>query len=136
VRRDLLIVTCAVSAGIHAALVPHHLEESAATGGGFIAATVLLAALVVALTRRPDSRVIESAAALTLTGLIVSYVLATTSGMPVLQPEPEPVDGLALATKAVELLGLAAALIPFAQRQRRGASTWSRTTHIARSHSH
>jgi len=136
VRRDLLIVTCAVSAGVHAALVPEHLEESTATGGGFIAATVLLAALVVALTRRPDSRPVTAAAALTLAGLIVSYVLATTTGVPILQTEPEPVDGLALATKAIELLGLAAALIPLAQRQRTGASPWSRTTLTARSHSH
>ena len=108
-KRDLLIVTCAVSAGIHAALIPEHLDESAAAGGGFIAATVLLGVLVVALTRRPDSPRLVFAAALTLVGLIVSYVLATTSGMPVLMPEPEPVEGLALATKAVELLGVAAA---------------------------
>ena len=108
-RRDLLIVTCAVSAGIHAALVPEHLEESTAAGGGFLAATVLLGALAVALTRRPGSPSVVLAAVLTLAGLIVSYVLATTSGMPVLMPEPEPVEGLALATKAVELLGIAAA---------------------------
>jgi hypothetical protein len=37
-------------------------------------------------------------------------VLAVTTGVPVLHPEPEPVDGLALFTKAVEATGLAAAL--------------------------
>src|SRR5436190_10754040 len=108
-KRDLLIVMCSVSAGVHAALVPEHLAESAAAGGGFIAATVLLAGLIVALARRPDSRLVVGAAAATLVGLLVSYVLAVTSGMPVLMPSPEPVEAVALATKAVEALGLAAA---------------------------
>jgi len=109
-KRDLLIVTCAVSAGVHAALVPEHLDESAAAGGGFIAATILLAVLAVTLTVRPPTRLAAVAAALTFAGLLVAYVLAVTSGVPVLMPDPEPVDGLALATKAVELIGLAAAL--------------------------
>jgi len=39
-KRDLLIVTCGVSAGIHGALVPEHLRETVAAGCGFIAATV------------------------------------------------------------------------------------------------
>jgi hypothetical protein len=129
-RRDVLIVTCAVSAGIHAALVPEQLEESTAAGGGFVAATVVLGALAVALTRRPGSPSVVLAAALTLAGLIVTYVLATTSGMPVLMPEPEPVEGLALATKAVELLGIAAAwslvrredAVRFLHLRRQGAS--------------
>jgi hypothetical protein len=109
-RLDLLIVSCAVSAGIHAALVPEHLRESAATGGGFIASAVLLGALAVALTLRPRSRAVVAAAALTLVGLLAAYVLATTTGVPILQPEPESVDGLALATKAVEVVGVLAAL--------------------------
>jgi hypothetical protein len=108
--RDLLIVACAVSAGVHAALVPEHLRESTAAGGGFIAATLLLATLCVALTTRPARRVALGVAALTFAGLLVSYALAVTSGMPVLMAEPEPIDGLALATKAVELVGLFAAL--------------------------
>jgi hypothetical protein len=108
--RDLLIVACAVSAGVHAALVPEHLRESTAAGGGFIAATLLLATLCVALTMRPARRVALGVAALTFAGLLVSYALAVTSGMPVLMAEPEPIDGLALATKAVELVGLFAAL--------------------------
>ena len=51
-----------------------------------------------------------AAAALVFAGLLGSYVLATTTGVPVLHPEPEPVDGLALATKAFEAVGLVTAL--------------------------
>jgi hypothetical protein len=39
----------------------------------------------------------------------VAYALAVTSGVPVLHPEREPMDGLALATKAIEIVGLIAA---------------------------
>jgi cytochrome bd-type quinol oxidase subunit 2 len=108
-KRDVLIVVCAMSAGVHAALVPEHLSESAAAGGGFVASAVLLAALAVALTRSKDGRLLV-AAALTLLGLLVSYVLAVTSGMPVLMPRPEPVEGIAVATKAIEVVGLLAAI--------------------------
>ena len=44
-----------------------------------------------------------------MAGLLVAYALAITSGVPVLHPDPEPVDRLALATKAVEVVGLLAA---------------------------
>lgn len=108
-RRNAVIVTCAVSAGIHAALVPDHLEEGTGAAIGFAAAAVLLAVLAVVLTRSP-SRVAPIAAAAVFAGLIVSYLLVLTTGFPVLHPDVEPVDGLALVTKAVELLGLAAAL--------------------------
>ena len=37
-------------------------------------------------------------------------MLAVTTGIPGLVPEPEPVDALALVTKAVEVVGLAVAL--------------------------
>ena len=43
-------------------------------------------------------------------GLLAAYVLAITVGLPLLHPEPEPVDALAVATKAVETAGLVAAL--------------------------
>jgi hypothetical protein len=117
-KRDLLIVTCGVSAGIHGALVPEHLRESAAAGGGFIAATVLLAALVVALTFRSDPRPAAAAAALTLAGLLVSYALVVWHGLPVLHPETEPVDALALATKAIEGVGLVLAASLVGRRHR------------------
>jgi hypothetical protein len=44
-----------------------------------------------------------------LLGLLASYAVAVTSGLPVLHPDPEPLDGLALTTKAVEIVGLLAA---------------------------
>ena len=109
-RRDIVILACAISAGIHGALVPDHLAESTGAGFGFVAATGLLGALVVAMTLRPASALALAGAAALLLGLLASYLLATTTGLPVLHPEPEPADGLALATKAIEAAGLLAAL--------------------------
>lgn len=108
--RSLLVAACASSAGIHAALAPEHLHERAAAGAGFLASALVMGALCVVLTVRPESRVAVRAAAAVLAGLVLAYALAATTGVPVLQPDTEPVDGLGLATKAVELAGLAAAL--------------------------
>jgi hypothetical protein len=108
IERDVAIVACAISAGIHAALTPAHVTESAGAGLGFLGAAVCLASLAVALTRSAGALQL-SLTALTFAGLIGSYALAATSGLPVLHPDPEPVDGLALATKAVEAVGLLAA---------------------------
>jgi drug/metabolite transporter (DMT)-like permease len=109
IRRNVVVLTCAASAGIHAALVPDHLEEGAGAGTGFVVAAVLLGALAVVLTHRPSRRAVAATAAV-FAGLLVSYLLVLTTGFPVLHPDVEPVGGLALLTKAVELLGLAAAL--------------------------
>jgi hypothetical protein len=109
VERDTVIVACAISAGIHAALTPDHFAEGLGAGVGFAAGAALLAVVVLALTRRPDEDVALVGAASVLGGLIASYMLAITTGLPVLHPEPEPVTALALFTKAVEGLGLLAA---------------------------
>jgi hypothetical protein len=68
----------------------------------------LLAGLAVALTRGAGPPAL-AATILTLAGLIGAYALAVTSGVPVLHPEVEPVNALALATKAIEIVGLIAA---------------------------
>ncbi len=108
-RSDLVILACAISAGVHGALVPSHFDEGTGPGLGFAAATVALTGIVVWLTSRPASMLALAAAAATLSGLLASYALAITTGVPLLHPHPEPVDGLALATKAIEVAGLLAA---------------------------
>jgi hypothetical protein len=107
-RIDIVILACAVSAGIHGALVPDHFQEGTGAGTGFVVATVLLAAVAVTLTRNPSQFVVVGAATIFI-GLIVGYVVAITAGVPVLHPDVEAVDGLALFTKAVEAVGLIAA---------------------------
>jgi xanthine/uracil permease len=103
---DLVIVACAVSAGIHAALAPAHFAEATAAGAGFLGSSVVLAALAALLTRRPESRVALGGAAAVLAGLIGAYGLAVMTGVPLVHSDPEPVDTLAVVTKAVEGAGL------------------------------
>ena len=115
-RNDLVILACAISAGIHGALVPSHFDEGTGPGLGFAVATVALIGMVVWLTWRQASALALAAAAATLVGLLTSYVLAITAGVPVLHPHPEPIEGLALATKAIEVVGLLAATSLFWRR--------------------
>lgn len=115
--RDALIVACAISAGIHAALTPEHFEESVGAGGGFLVATILLGLVAVGLTRRAKEATPARAAAVVLAGLVASYGLAVTVGVPLLHPHVEPLDHLALTTKAIELVGLLASL-PLLGRRR------------------
>jgi hypothetical protein len=108
-RADIVILACAVSAGVHGALVPDHFSEGTGAGVGFVVATVLLAVLAVGLTARPASELALAAAVAVFVGLLASYVFAVTTGVPVLHPERETVDGLALFTKAIEVVGVLAA---------------------------
>jgi hypothetical protein len=109
IERDVVIVACAVSAGIHAALTPEHFHEGAGAGGGFLVTAVVLGALAVVLTRWP-SEAAFAVTVLVMTGLIAAYALVLTTGVPLLHPEVEPLDGLAVATKLVEAAGALAAL--------------------------
>jgi hypothetical protein len=104
-RVDIVILTCAISCGIHAALAPAHFEEGTAAGVGFVVAAVALALSAVALTRNPSRYVLLATSAL-LAGLILVYVPVIATGLPVLHPDQEPVEALALCTKAIEAIGL------------------------------
>jgi hypothetical protein len=110
VKSDVVVLVCAISAGVHAALAPEHFSHSVATGVGFAASAVALAALALLLARDPTSRPGLIAAALVLAGLLVAYVFAITTGVPVFLPDPEPVEFVAVVTKVVELAGLVAAI--------------------------
>jgi len=125
VERDLVIVACAISAGIHAALAPEHFSEGAAAGAGFVASALLLGSLTLLLTRRASSRALACTSAL-LAGLIVSYAFAVTTGLPLLHPQADPVQGLALFTKAVELVGLGAAFHLLPRRRLAAVITFPR----------
>ena len=107
--RDVLIVACAISAGIHAGLTPDHLAESTSLGLAFAASAAALAGVCVALTLRPGVVPLAGASVL-LVGLVAAYGLAVSAGLPILHPEAEPVEPLAVVTKAVELAGLLAAM--------------------------
>jgi hypothetical protein len=109
VERDAVIVAAAISAGIHAALAPDHFAEGTGAGLGFLGSAVVLAGLAGALTLRPASPAALAGTAAVFAGLIGSYALAITSGVPLLHPDVEPVIGLALFTKAIEAVGLLAA---------------------------
>lgn len=127
-RVDVVILACAISAGVHAALVPAHFREGVAPGAGFVAATLALGAAAVVLTMHPSPLALSASGAI-FAGLIVSYVLAVTTGLPVLHPDVEPVDALAVCTKAIEAIGLVAAAVglrpsaalPFASQERAAA---------------
>ena len=104
-RIDAIILACAISAGIHGALAPGHFREATGAGVGFVVATVLLAALAVVLTRSPTQLALLATVAV-FAGLIVAYVLAVTTGVPVLHPDREIVDGVGIFSKAIEAAGL------------------------------
>jgi hypothetical protein len=106
--REVLVVCCAVSAGVHAALTPEHFDERAAAGVGFALSAVLLAGIALLLARRLTPLLVD-AAILLLLGLIGAYILGVTTGVPGLVPEPEAVEGIAVATKVIEAVGVIAA---------------------------
>jgi hypothetical protein len=109
VERDLVVVACAVSAGVHLALAREHAAEGAAAGIAFAVSAAALAGLAVVLTRAAQPAAV-AAAGILLAGLIGSWVLAVTTGVPLLHPHPEAVEAVAVLTKAVELVGLVAAI--------------------------
>jgi hypothetical protein len=45
-----------------------------------------------------------------LAGLIAAYLASRTTGIPVLDPEPEALDAVGIATNVVEALGVVVAL--------------------------
>jgi drug/metabolite transporter (DMT)-like permease len=84
-RTNLVILTCAISAGIHGALVREHFQEGRGAGLGFAVATVVLAVLAVVVTRKPTQLALVATASV-FAGLIASYALVLTTGFPCSTP--------------------------------------------------
>ena len=108
--RNVVLIACAASTGVHAGLVPSHLDENLWLGVAFAASVGLLLALTVSLARTGDPRRRAAPAAAVLAALIVAYSLSRTVGLAPLEEHVEPVDALGLLTQGVQAAGLIAAL--------------------------
>jgi hypothetical protein len=109
-RTGLLALALTFSAGIHAALVPEHMKEMPLLGYAFIAAAVIGAVLAWALVSRPHDRRIPLLAGIWCIGQIVTWALFVTTPVPGFSGTPEPVETIAVVSKAAELLGIAIAI--------------------------
>jgi hypothetical protein len=111
-NRTLLLVAGAVSAGVHAGLVPEHLHEWPPLGAAFVASAAAVALSVAALVLRPESLWPPRILATLLGGLIVAYALTRLAALPPLDPDREPLDLLGVCTCAIEAAGLVVAVRP------------------------
>lgn len=109
VAGDFCALVCAVSAGVHGALVIPHADESTALAVAFAAATVALAiaALGEALVATPGVSVMVGAL---LLAMATAYLLSRTSGIPGLTQHPEPFDPLGVALSLLEVAAATVAL--------------------------
>ena len=109
--RNVVVACCAASAGVHAALVPEHLEENAVLGTGFAVTAVLLFASALAFSaRRATPALAAPATALLLVALMGAYALSRTAGLTFIGAEVEAVDALGVVTQAAQALALASAV--------------------------
>jgi peptidoglycan/LPS O-acetylase OafA/YrhL len=111
VARNVVLVACAASAGVHAGLVPSHLVENLWLGIAFAGSVGLLLALIVSLGRTGDPRRRAAPAAAVLAALIAAYSLSRTVGLAPLEEHLEAVDAIGLLTQGVQVAGLIAALL-------------------------
>lgn len=109
-RIGLLALAVTFSAGIHAALVPEHLAELPPLGYAFIVAATLGGLLAYGLVARPDDHRLPLLAAIFCLGQIGTWVLFVTLPVPGFAGTPEPIETIALVSKAAEALGVVLAL--------------------------
>lgn len=109
-RAATLSVALTFSAGMHAALVPEHLQEMPPLGWAFIVAAVIGAGLGFAVATGPNGRPWARLAAVFLAGEIGAWIVFVTLRVPGFMGTPEPVETIAVVCKLVELAGLGLAL--------------------------
>jgi hypothetical protein len=98
--RTVAIACCGTSGGIHAALFAVHMRALPKLSASFLTAALLLGLVGIVLALRPDVREGPIAAAVLFGALLVAYPFA----------RHEPVDFVAVVSKAVEAAGLVASL--------------------------
>jgi hypothetical protein len=105
--RDAVAVVCAASAGVHAALVPEHLRDGTLIGAAFALSALLLATAALRVRTCPTT---ASWAAVVLLAVGGSYLLSRTIGIPLLIPDPEPVDPVGTLTSLAEVAAAVAVI--------------------------
>ncbi|MBD0291059.1 MAG: hypothetical protein ICV74_07375 [Thermoleophilia bacterium] len=98
--RTTVVAACGVSAGVHLALFATHATSLPAYAAAFLSAALVLALAGLAVALRPESPA-PLGAALLFAALLTAYALF----------KHEPFDFAAGLSKAVEAVGLAAALL-------------------------
>jgi hypothetical protein len=124
-RAGLLALSVTFSAGIHAALVPEHLQELPPLGYAFIAAAAIGGVLAWALVSFPDDRRISLLAGLFCLGEIAAWALFVSVPVPGFSGTPEGIETIALVSKAAEFAGVALAFPLALPRLRLSASATS-----------
>ncbi len=107
---SFLVVAGAISAGVHAGLVPRHLHEWVPLGISFILAATAIGAAVAAVALRPSSVWTLRALAALLFAVVAAFVLTRLTALPPLDPAREPLDLLGGCITALELAALAVAI--------------------------
>jgi drug/metabolite transporter (DMT)-like permease len=123
VARNAVALTCASSAGVHAALTPHHLEEDPLLGAGFAVAAVCLLAGALAFTRDVVAPITAAAVSVLLVALMTAYVVSRTAGLPLPGAAVEPLDAVGMTTQAIQAGALLALLAVSHQNRRKESVT-------------
>lgn len=106
VLRYTTTLTCAASAGVHAALIgPHLAERGPVLGGSFAVAALALAAAALAVRQPRHDAWAPLSAAGVLALIAAAYLLSRTAGIPLLIPDAEHADVPGAVTTAAELAG-------------------------------
>ena len=113
---ELCAAVCAVSAGVHAALVGPHAHESRllALMFGLSAFALALAAIGQVLAPTP---VMGAAVAALLLAVAGAYLMSRTTGLPGLVAHQEPFDTLGVVISGLELAAAAVAMRQLSPRR-------------------
>ncbi|MEO8518123.1 MAG: hypothetical protein ABI438_03000 [Dermatophilaceae bacterium] len=115
--RYVVVLVCAASAGVHAALVPEHLRESRTLGLAFALCAGLLALAALLLRQSRHDSWAPRTAVILLSLAALTYAMSRTTGIPWLIPDPEQLDVLGLATSAAEVVAALSATLLITRKE-------------------